>query len=43
MLFSYKVEKILEKRLKKGKAEYLIKWKGRQGCEGIGQIVKIGC
>ena len=24
----YEVEKILEKRLKKGKTEYLIKWKG---------------
>ena len=24
----YEVEKILEKRLKKGKVEYLIKWKG---------------
>ena len=24
----YEVEKILEKRMKKGKAEYLIKWKG---------------
>ena len=24
----YEVETILEKRLKKGKAEYLIKWKG---------------
>ena len=24
----YEVEKILEKRVKKGKTEYLIKWKG---------------
>ena len=24
----YEVEKILEKRMKKGKAEYLIKWEG---------------
>ena len=24
----YEVEKILEKRFKKGKTEYLIKWKG---------------
>ena len=25
----YEVEKILERRVKKGKTEYLIKWKGR--------------
>ena len=25
----YEVEKILEKRVKKGKTEYLIKWKGK--------------
>ena len=30
----YEVEKILEKRMKKGKAEYLIKWKGSKTRNG---------
>ena len=25
----YEVEKLLEKRVKKGKTEYLVKWKGK--------------
>ena len=31
----YEVEKILDKRTKKGKTEYLIKWKGKCNAGGV--------
>ena len=32
----YEVEKILERRVKKGKTEYLIKWKGKHENTSMG-------
>ena len=34
----YEVEKLLEKRVKKGKTEYLVKWKGKPSVHGIGVL-----
>ena len=34
----YEVEKLLDKRVKKGKTEYLVKWKGKPSVHGIGVL-----
>ena len=34
----YEVEKLLDKRVKKGKTEYLVKWKGKASVHGIGVL-----